>query len=143
MDFKARFFKWFGSYRPGQSRWLVRAGADSGPDLGSVPASQWVLPAECKPELSVDINELRLRTPCPGHAHILKFAYNPGMVALSGEPLFIASPGYIGLIPTSQEVVIRFGGRPGWVWADRISGLFALTFVGLGILRRLTPTPGK
>ncbi len=134
VDFKARFFNWFESYRPGQERWLVRPGVDSGLDLEAITPDQWALPRDCRPELRVALNELRLRTSCPGHAHILKFAYNPGLVSLSGEPLFLASPGYIGVIPSSNELVIRFGGKTSWRWADRISAACAMVFVLFAVL---------
>jgi hypothetical protein len=89
--------------------------------------------SECHPSLAVDFNLLKLKTDCPGKLHLVKFAYHPTFKASTGDELFMMSPGFMGIVPSANEVEFKFG--QSWLWTFS-SLLSALTLLGFLIYHR-------
>ncbi len=100
----------------------------------------WVIDEKCEPTVKVDYNQIVLDTPCPGAAHLLKFSFHPAWKASTGDALFLVSPGFIGIIPSANHIILTFGGLAAWRIADAISlatllALVGYTFWGNAIMR--------
>jgi hypothetical protein len=136
---KRLFYRWFTEYT-GKEQMIVA-------NAPYLPQTQefWANPSACKPEVQVKMNELLLRTPCPGKPHFLKFAFHPTWRSSTGDPLFLVSPGFIGIVPSQGQVAIRFGESLSWTIANWISTLtFTLMFATLIIPRgKRWPLPKK
>lgn len=76
---------------------------------------------DCHPTLQVDYDQLNLVTDCPGKLHLLKFAYHPTFQASHGEPLFMLSPGFIGIVPTQEFTELKFGHSILWIFSSFVS----------------------
>jgi hypothetical protein len=129
-DYKAKFFEWFLDYHPLQKKWIAHTGDDPRADLSKISHDAWIMPPDCKPVVEVMLNSISLHTNCPGHVHVLKFSYNPGFVSETGEPLFVMSPGYIGIIPQSENLKLNYGFKKTWRVATAISEFSTLIFLG-------------
>ncbi|MCA9546415.1 MAG: hypothetical protein KC613_18545, partial [Myxococcales bacterium] len=92
-------------------------------------ADVWAHPPGCAPTVTVEPNRLVLDTPCPGHAHRLKYSFHGSFRADTGDVPFLVEPGFIGLIPSARRVVLTFGATPGW----RVAGWGSLWAL-LGLL---------
>lgn len=84
-------------------------------------------PQDCKPSLTVDYNRLSLQTNCPGFLHLIKFAYHPTFQADSGDDLYMLSPGFIGIVPSKENINFKFGNSWIWLFSSVVS---LLTFAG-------------
>ncbi len=125
-NWKELAYAWLRGYRVGNPMILDAAIATRALRPGQFEDMKlWDAPAECAPSVEVNFNFIRLHTNCPGYAHYLKFAYHPSWRTDSGDKLFLASPGFIGIIPTRNDVLLEFG--VSWYW--RAAG--ALSIVGL------------
>jgi hypothetical protein len=85
--------------------------------------------SKCNAKVDVSFDTLNLSTSCPGHFHILKFAFHSSWRASGGEKLYLTSPGFIGIIPATTSTAIAFGQSTGWTLANILSilTLIALT----------------
>ncbi len=123
-DWRWTFYRWFRRYN-GKQPMLV---ANFPKDMKIENNLQ-----NCSPTVKVRFNELVLTTPCPGRPHFLKFSYHPTWKADTGDPLFLVSPGFIGLIPSKPVVHLRFG--ESWLWksGEYVSALSLLFLVFLSV----------
>ena len=101
--------KWFNAYDGKQP--FLASGVNEGFQR---QAAIWSGAADCSPSVRVDFNRITLRTPCPGKAHYLKFAYHPTWRADTGDSLFLVSPGFLGIVPSRGEVELTFGHSAWW-----------------------------
>ena len=122
-DFKQEFLKWFNAYDGKQP--FLASGVNDG--LQRQPTI-WSGAADCSPSVRVDFNRITLRTPCPGKAHYLKFAYHPTWRADTGDSLFLVSPGFLGIVPSRGEVELTFGHSAWWKLSALISLATLLLF---------------
>jgi hypothetical protein len=90
---------------------------------------------DCKPSLAVDYNHLSLQTNCPGHLHLIKFAYHPTFQTNTGDPLFMLSPGFIGIVPSAEKVDFKFGQSWLWFFSSVISWLTLVGFFSFKLAR--------
>lgn len=125
-DWRNRFYDWFREYDGSQPFLLLkeRAPASIVASLAGGDHSQsniWEGGDDCRPEVEVNFNTLTLRTPCPGRAHYLKFSFHSTWKTDTGDPTFLVSPGFIGLVPTKSTVILKFGHSLIWVVSDFIS----------------------
>ena len=134
-NWKRKFLEWFVKF-DGTQPMLIR----ELPPGVSLDSAVWSDAKDCRPEVHADFNELTLRTPCPGKAHVLKFGYHPTWQADSGDPLFLVSPGFIGIIPSKTEVHLRFGKSVTWQVATWISILTLFGLLSSAIFRRKSRT---
>lgn len=124
-SFKNRFYEWFKKYDGSQR--LVVVGVDK--KLAD-EKEIWSAGTRCQPEVEVDFNQMVLETPCPGTAHFLKFAYHPTWETDTGDPLFLVSPGFIGVVPSRSTIHLRFGQSRLWQFASVVSILTLLLVPG-------------
>ena len=86
---------------------------------------------ECHPTVTTEGQELRLSTDCPGRLHLLKFAYHPSFRSSGGEPIFLAYPGYMALVPREGSTTLTFGATPSWKVTDGLSAAAWVAMAGL------------
>lgn len=126
-DWRDRFYNWFREY-DGAKRFLIAA-ENLDPSLRqSLERGDaiWSADSSCHPKLKADFNRIELSTDCPGKAHYLKFNYHPAWRVSTGDPLFIVSPAFIGIVPSQPEVVLEFGYMLSWKITQAISMLSGL-----------------
>lgn len=140
MTWKETYFKWLTHY----TRDLQKIVLDSSgrPFTHSflrkhkMRRRTWRAPRSCRPSVEVNFDTIRLKTPCPGYAHFLKFGFHDTWRADTGDELFLVSPGFIGIVPSKSEVVLTFGNSRVWYAAGVVSIIsFVLLVVG-GIVYR-------
>lgn len=136
--YKQEFYEWFQKYEPGQEfifadrkddRLLFQKKFEAA--RADVANSDKV----CEPRLSVEFDEMVLETNCPGQLHLVKFAFHPTFKASSGDRLFLASPGFIGLFPSQEKVVIRWGVHWLWDFAALLSWIAILSWFMMVVVR--------
>lgn len=119
-EFKKRFHQWLWDYYPGTKYLLIDEPGNFPKDLSYVqPAGK-----NCSPEVRVDFNKIQLKTDCPGVLHHLKFTYHPTFKTNTGDDIYLMSPGFMGIIPTKNEVTITYGHSFLW-FISAIISLFA------------------
>lgn len=62
----------------------------------------------CHPSVEATLNQLTLKTDCPGKPHILKYMYLKDF-HFSNASLFRAPYGYIGIVPFQETTVLNYG----------------------------------
>lgn len=137
-DWKDLFYSWFRRYDGSAPMIVVDRGEpelQGHPQGEPLPESVWVAGEECRPEAQATFDSIKLTTNCPGKAHYLKFSYHAAWKSLSGERLFLVSPGFLALIPTGSEVILRFVWPPLWAVASAVSVLAHFVLIGWGLLR--------
>ncbi len=139
-EWHRRFYRWFEVYQDERTpflllkdraltRYLERSGISNLAENIGV----WSSYESCEPKVTVDFNTIKLTTPCPGRAHLLKFAYHSTWEADSGDDIFLASPGFLALIPSKNEVTLTFGKSNLWRFFDYVSLITALCILSLGL----------
>jgi hypothetical protein len=136
-NWRRQFYDWFTAYDGTQPFQVPQSWA---PDLSVLLDSDAPRqrPAKCEATVQVDYNRIELHTQCPDQVHLLKFAFHPSWQASGGEQLFPVSPGFIGLIPESETVRLRFGQIWYWKVLKYVSLFSLLATVFFGI-RQLFP----
>lgn len=124
---KALFHDWFMKYNGTQP--LIVVNQPHHRPLQK-DAKFWPYDPHCRPEIKIGFNELRLKTPCPGKPHYLKFAYHSSWRTNTRDSLFLVSPGFIGITPSQNEVILQFGKSRLWLMCTWIS---ILALIGLVI----------
>ncbi|HSM12734.1 MAG TPA: 6-pyruvoyl-tetrahydropterin synthase-related protein, partial [Thermoanaerobaculia bacterium] len=135
--YKDEFFRWFA--RPGSSRvtllWRPRPDCEDlglpGPVVERLPddVAPMALPADgIRIEERIEPHRITIRTDRPGHPLLVRIAYHPRWRARGGERVYLASPGFLAVVPRGPEVVLEFGDPP----LVRFAHL--LTLGGLGVL---------
>jgi hypothetical protein len=153
-DWKSAFFRWF--KRPGSSRTVLvwRQDPDAkdrarfGPPLDRLPERVEGRPLDrgtIGVEESLEPHRITIRTDRPGHPLLVKVSYHPRWRARTGERIYLASPGFMLVVPKGREVVLEFGDPP-LVQLGHMSTLFGLAVVlavavGRPSQRRRTPVP--
>ncbi|NLF25528.1 MAG: hypothetical protein GX589_07710, partial [Deltaproteobacteria bacterium] len=132
-DWKEFFYQWFTGYDGSQPMIVLPNGPGRIPEKFLNTPSAWSAMPNCKPQVKVEMSRLTINTNCPGRAHFLKFSYHPSWKADSGDEIFIASPGFLALVPSQAKVVLTFGQSRLWQiagWASLISfcGLLAWAY---------------
>ncbi|MBF0287086.1 MAG: hypothetical protein HQM14_04650 [SAR324 cluster bacterium] len=86
---------------------------------------------DCKVTEEVHYEAIRFETNCPGKPHLLKVAYNPGWHVKGGHGPYLASPAFMLVYPTSNQVELFYDNvKP------RQIGL-TLTGIGIGLFLTL------
>jgi len=91
----------------------------------------------CSPQLEVKINQIKLRTDCPGKLHLIKFAYHPTFETSDGQRPLLLGPGFMGVIPKGSETVLIFGVSSWWQLANLLSITTVVVMFMALILRKL------
>lgn len=135
-DWKSLFFAWF-KMHTGKERYLLADGFVSDAVKSTLSnennsSSIW-RNSSCQPSIEVDFAKIVIHTPCPGAAHILRFAFSPIWKADTKDELFLVSPGFIGLIPSKDRVVLTYQMSNLWYLASIVS-LFSLVGIMVYLL---------
>lgn len=125
-DYKQSFFDWFQDYT-GEQALLLAIDPKKPSPLARLQAG--IVEGHCDPTLELDVNLVRLKTPCPGRLHYLKIGYHHTWRASTGDPLYLVSPGFVALIPSEEVVTLSFGQSPLWQGTFIVSGLTWVAFL--------------
>ena len=142
-NWKDDFYQWLIRYN-GEQPLMLYVGDSSKIDrkileqaLERIPIGG--LQQDCQATTKVDYQKVTFTTTCPGKLHLVKFSYHPSWKASTGDPLFLASPGMIAMIPSDTEITLRFGERFSWAIAGWISIIStAIVFAMARLSRRGT-----
>ncbi len=131
-NFKVKFYEWFQHYQT-DSPFLIVAQEKEQDFLRQASLSST---QQCHPEVKVEFDKIELTTDCPGRFHYLKFAYHPTWKASTEDPIFLVSPGFLGLIPTEKSVTLSWGHHWLWTVSDLLSWLTLAFLLSLLIVNR-------
>jgi TolA-binding protein len=92
--------------------------------------------ADCQLSETINNDEILLETSCPGKPHLIKVSYHPNWRVQGADKIYLASPSFMLIYPTGNNVVLSYGPGP---W-NRLGQL--LTLAGLIILLINIPLPG-
>lgn len=85
----------------------------------------------------IDNFSISFHTEKPGQPHLISLSYAPGWKSLAGEKIYPVSPGFMLIVPTTQEVRISYE-RTMWEWL----GIF-LTLSAIPLALRIRTRSGK
>lgn len=119
-DWKRLAYDWF--QKP---EWLdvpllfLRRGEPSPPStvpfrsLDEAPVREPQSP-ECRVRDAIGYEEVRFETDCPGRPHLIKISYHPKWRVEGADWIYLVSPAFMMVYPTTTEVRLVFGNR----WPD-------------------------
>jgi hypothetical protein len=93
-------------------------------DLEQQPVKQALSP-ECRVNDALGNEEVRFDTECPGRPHLIKISYHPKWRVEGADRIYLASPAFMVVYPTSRHVRLVFGNR----WPDYVGR--AATGIGI------------
>lgn len=133
-DWKDRFWKWFKDYKEDHP-YLVQESQD--PDATRRYLRETIGHTPCRANVKVSFNRIDLTTQCPNRLHVLKFSYHGTWRTDQDDKLYLVSPGFIGIVPHSENVVLRFGHS--WVWfvSSVLSSLCVAMYFFVAIKKRI------
>jgi hypothetical protein len=143
-DWRDQAFRWF-SRKPPNRAVLVFTG-DRRFDV--VAADAWAPPPEVSLPGGVEVTEtiepesIRITTSRPGHPLLVKVSYHPRWRAEGAFGPYLASPGFMLVVPRQREVRLVYAAR---TWSDRLGLGLALAAVAVitgAARRRPGGTPG-
>jgi len=146
-DWKRDFFEWF--KQPGSSAVpLIQSGGDSPLDdrfrfaihRSVLPATVPLRPLDTEGIVvreEIGQQRIRVHTNRPGHPLLIRIAYHPRWQVRGAKEIFLASPGFMLVVPEAEEVELVFGNPP-WVDAGHLLTLLASLVVGGSLVRSLT-----
>ncbi len=126
-SFKRDFMDWFYSWKKDKPTLIYSQ------QFSSIFKEKIAPPSiDCKPTVEVGYNIITLNTACPGFLHLLKFSYHPSWKASTADEIAPISPGFMAIVPSNNQVILRFGQSFSW-W---IAGMFSF-LTGLLLLVHL------
>jgi hypothetical protein len=81
--------------------------------LGEAPSKQ-AFSSECSVKETIGYEAIRFETDCPGRPHLIKVSYHPKWRVSGADQIYLASPSFMLIYPTSRQVQLVFGNR----WPD-------------------------
>ncbi len=96
------------------------------------------LTGECHVAETIQEQEIRFETDCPGRPHVIKVSFHPKWRVEGADTIYLASPAFMLVYPTRQHVRLVFGNRwPDYVgWAATACGILWLISEGLAFRLR-------
>jgi 6-pyruvoyl-tetrahydropterin synthase related domain len=137
-------FHWF-SRKPPNRALLVFTG-DTRFDVTA--ADTWAPPPEVPLRDGVEVSEtvepeaIRITTSRPGHPLLVKVSYHPRWRVEGALGPYLASPGFMLVVPLEREVRLHYAAR---TWSDRLGLVLAagaLALTGIAAWRRPRRSPG-
>ena len=130
-DWRHTMNKWFDQY-DGQNAWqLIALNSDTENFKTSIENSS---EKDCDTNVTVDFFGFDLETNCVGAPHVVKFAYHPSWKTSTYDPIYLISPGLIGMVPSENKVRFDFGQSLSWRLATFLS--IITFFIGLPLIYR-------
>jgi hypothetical protein len=71
---------------------------------------------ECRVKDTLGYEEVRFETECPGRPHLIKISYHPKWRVEGADRIYLVSPAFMLVYPTSRQVRLVFGNR----WPDYV-----------------------
>ncbi len=71
---------------------------------------------ECRVVETIQENEIWFETTCPGRPHLVKVSYHPKWRIDGADTIYLASPAFMLVYPTTRQVRLVFGNR----WPDYV-----------------------
>jgi hypothetical protein len=104
------------------------------------PPPERALPGGVEVEATVEAETIRVATSRPGHPLLVKVSFHPRWKAEGADGPYLASPGFMLVVPRGREVVLRYAAR---AWPDHVGAALALAAAAGALLaaRRRTATP--
>ncbi len=122
--------EWFDQYN-GNHQWqLINVGTDVNNFKQAIESNTQ---KDCDTNVAVDFFGFDFETNCLHVPHIVKFAYHGSWKNSANDPIYLVSPGMIGIIPSQNKIRFDFGQNLSWKIAAYIS---ILTFL-LGLLIKI------
>jgi hypothetical protein len=144
-DFKKPFYSWF---RNENNDVFLIYDKQPGPKEKSLflstSANEPLEPVKHPVKSKISQNEILIDQATPGHPLVIKVSYHPNWKVEGADKIYLASPGFMVVYPTSTKVRLYFGSS----FADHLglwtslATLFALV-VSVMIRYFTTPRPGK
>jgi hypothetical protein len=96
------------------------------------------LTGPCRVKETIHEQEIRFETGCPERPHLVKVSYHPKWRVEGADTIYLASPAFMMIYPTTQSVRLRFGNRwPDYVgWVATVSGVIWALWEGLAFAAR-------
>lgn len=151
-DYHTAFYRWF-KHEELLDLPLVPAAVIGSEDAESFPlrtSSLRDIPrvaydgGDCNVQSHLEQEKISFDTTCPGRPHIVKVSYFPRWQTADGSPVFLVSPGFMLVTPSSSHFEMSYG-RTALDWtalAATILGiLWALGSAASPTLRRATTAP--
>ena len=130
-DWRHKMNKWFDQY-DGKNQWqLLALDSDTQTFKTAIENNSQ---EECETNVVVDFFGFDLQTSCVGVPHVVKFAYHPSWKTSTNDPIYLMSPGLIGIVPSQSHVRFDFGQSFSWRLATFLS--IITFFIGLPFIYR-------
>ncbi len=96
------------------------------------------LSGRCRVKETIREQEIRFETDCPERPHLVKVSYHPKWRVEGADTIYLASPAFMVIYPTTGSVRLRFGNRwPDYVgWVATASGVIWVLVEGLAFTVR-------
>ena len=134
-DFRYIMNRWFDEYDE-SNRWqIIDLGSDSIKEFQKAIESS--SQKDCNIDIQVDFFGFDFVTNCVGSPHILKFAYHSSFKSSTGDPIYLLSPGMMGVVPSQGQIRFQFGQTFSWKLANWISIITILLMIFIPSLNRL------
>jgi hypothetical protein len=131
-------FRWFSRKPPNRA---VLVFTDD-PRFDVVAADPWAPPPERPLPAGVEVTEtfeaesIRITTSLPGHPLLVKVSYHPRWLAEGADGPYLASPGFMLIVPRQREVRLSYAARTGSDYAGLGLALLALGLAAASTRRR-------
>jgi hypothetical protein len=140
-------FRWFSRKPPNRA---VLVFTDD-PRFDVVAADPWAPPPERPLPAGVEVTEtfeaesIRITTSRPGHPLLLKVSYHPRWRAEGADGPYLASPGFMLVVPRQREVRLVYAARTGsdWLGLGLAAVAVALAAALAARARRSAPVPAS
>ena len=130
-DWRHKMNKWFDQY-DGKNQWqLLVLDSDTQNFKTAIENNSQ---KDCETNVKVDFFGFGLQTSCVGVPHVVKFAYHPSWKTSTEDPIYLISPGLIGVVPSQNNIRFDFGQSVSWKLATFLS--IITFFIGLPLLYR-------
>ncbi len=136
-------FRWF-SRKPPNRAVLVFT---EDPRFDVVATDPWAPPPERPLPAGVEVTEtfeaesIRITTSRPGHPLLVKVSYHPRWRAVGADGPYLASPGFMLIVPRQRDVRLVYASRTGSDWLGL--GLAAAALAAALARRRLGSAPAR
>lgn len=132
-NYKEKMYEWLKQYKTGQALQIVALQKNVANDVDKMTFADAAVGVICHPQIKIHFSTVQLQTDCPGKLHLIKLAYHPTWRSLSGEPIYLLGPGFMGIVPSQNNTTLIWGQHWLWFVSDALSWLAVLILFGFVI----------